>query len=420
MIDYSKLPQHEVAIIDMRSFYASIEAVDMGLDPLTTLLAVVGDKNRPGSVVLAASPALKKQFGIRTGNRLYEIPPDPRIHVVNARMGLYLDTSMTITKLFNQYVPQEAISTYSCDESWITLDGTAHLYGSTREAVQRIQKDILIQLGLPSAAGIGPNKLLAKLVLDNYGKKTGIAECTYQDIPRLLWPLPVEDIWGIGRKLKKRLNSIGIYQLGDIAHFPLSKLQRQFGNLMGQQLYYHAWGVDLSPVFVDIKDEIRKGFSNGITLMRNYSVQEVSTIILELTDHIASRMRQTHTATKTVTLSLGYSKDDGLKGFSRSKTLPEATNIAKPLYNTCMELLRSANARASIRNVHVAVSNLVPEEAIQMDLFSGPTDEKLQQLGATLDSIQARFGGSAIFRASSITNAGTFLGRSQKIGGHYE
>ncbi|ALS09946.1 hypothetical protein ABE82_26385 (plasmid) [Paenibacillus peoriae] len=419
MIDYSKLPHHEVACLDIKSFYASVEAVDRGLDPLTTLLAVVGD-NRPGSVVLAASPALKKQFGIRTGNRRYEIPSDPRIRIVNARMGMYLATSMAITKLLNQYVPSEAIHTYSVDESWIILDGTSHLHGTTFEAVQRIQADILIQHGLSSSAGIGPNKFIAKAVMDTIGKKTGIAECRYQDVPRLLWPQPVEDIWGIGSRLKKKLNSIGIYQLGDIAHYPLPKLQHKFGNLMGQQLYYHAWGVDGSPVFVDIKDEIRKGFSNGITLMRSYTYQEVSITILELTDHIASRMRQSHTATKTVTLSLGYSKDDGLKGFSRSKTLPEATNVAKPLYNTCMELLRSANARASIRNVHVGVSNLVPEEAIQVDLFSGPTIEKLQQLGATIDSIQARFGGSSIFRASSITSAGTFLGRSQKIGGHFE
>ncbi|MNW45183.1 DNA polymerase IV [compost metagenome] len=80
-----------------------------------------------------------------------------------------------------------------------------------------------------------------------------------------------------------------------------------------------------------------------------------------------------------------------------------------------MELL----PRASIRNVHVAVSNLVPEEAIQVDLFLEPTIEKLQQFGAAIDSIQARFGGSSIFRASSITSAGTFLGRSHKIGGHF-
>ncbi|KAF6628143.1 hypothetical protein H6F38_20215 [Paenibacillus sp. EKM208P] len=142
MIDYSKLPHHEVACIDMKSFYASTEAVDMGLDPLTSLLAVVGDKNRPGSVVLASSPALKKQFGIRTGNRLYEIPSDPRIQIVNARIGLYLDTSMTITKLLNQYVPTEAISTYSVDESWITLDGTERYTGQRAKPynVSRLKK----------------------------------------------------------------------------------------------------------------------------------------------------------------------------------------------------------------------------------------------------------------------------------------
>jgi DNA polymerase V len=99
----------------MKSFYASVSAVILGLDPLTCYLAVVGDKERSGSVVLAASPALKRDFGIKTGNRLFEIPDNPRIHVVNPRMKLFLKTSTMITKLFSMYVPEADIHTYSVD-----------------------------------------------------------------------------------------------------------------------------------------------------------------------------------------------------------------------------------------------------------------------------------------------------------------
>ncbi|MFB5269331.1 DNA polymerase V [Paenibacillus enshidis] len=419
MVDYSRLPRHQVLCIDMKSFYASVEAVNRKLDPLTALIAVVGAKDRPGSVVLAASPALKKEFGIRTGNRLYEIPPDPRIHIINARMGLYLDTSMAITQLLNEFAPVEAIHTYSVDEAWIVTDGLEKLYGNAHQVALKIQERIRIQLGLPSAIGIGPNKLLAKLVLDNYAKKSGIAECRYEDVARMLWPLPVEDIWGIGYRMKRNLNMLGIYVLGDLANYSLPRLKMKFG-VMGEQIYYHAWGVDLSPVFVDPAEEIRKGFSNGITLMRDYSAHEIPTVIYELTDHIASRMREIHAAGRTVSLSLGYSKHEGLRGFSRSRTLPEATNISKRLYDACMALVGQANIMGKIRTIHVGVSNLVNDDAIQLDLFSGPADEKLRQLGSAIDSIQARFGGAAVFRACSLTDAGTFLNRTQKIGGHYQ
>lgn len=416
-MDYSKLPRNKVLIIDMKSFYASVEAVNRGYDPLKVFLAVVGDTNRPGSVVLASSPAMKKEFGIKTGNRLYEIPNDPRILLVNPRMGLYLQTSMELTKFFNRYAPYEAIHTYSVDESWLIVDGLEKLYGSPRAIAENIMMNIKLQFGLPCAIGIGPNKLLSKLVLDNYAKKSGIAECTYEDVPKLFWPLPVEDIWGIGRRMKRNLNRLGIYQLGDLARYSLQKLKKRFG-VMGEQLYYHAWGVDLSPLYVDPAEETRKGFSNGITLMRDYSKEEIHTVIYELTDHIAARLRNIRSAGRTVSLSIGYSKNEMVPGYSRSRTLPQATNISKRLYDVCMSLLMESTVSGPIRTVHVSVSNLVDEHMIQLDLFSADEDEKLLKLGSTLDAIHSRYGKASIFRAASLTKAGTILDRANKTGGH--
>ena len=115
MIDYGKMPQKKILCVDMRSFYASCSAVMLGLDPLECYLAVVGDKERQGSVVLAASPKLKKEFGIKTGSRRYEIPDDPRIIIVNPKMGTYMRISVEITRVFHRYVPKEAIHVYSVD-----------------------------------------------------------------------------------------------------------------------------------------------------------------------------------------------------------------------------------------------------------------------------------------------------------------
>ena len=137
-MNYSAYPRNDVLCIDMRSFYASVEAVKLGLDPMKTLLAVVGDPNRSGSIVLAASPELKRKHGISNVSRFFELPDDPNIHIVPAHMADYLRVSMEITKLINQYVPKESIHQYSVDEVWVTVNGLQTLFGNRWEIARKI------------------------------------------------------------------------------------------------------------------------------------------------------------------------------------------------------------------------------------------------------------------------------------------
>ena len=136
-----------------------------GLDPLNCYLAVVGNLSQSGSVVLAASPRLKKEFGIKTGSRLFEIPNDKRIQLVEAKMGTYLRISTEITRLLHRYVPKEAIHVYSVDESFIKIDGTSQLWGETFVVAEKIRDEMLREFQLTCSIGIGPNMLLSKLCL---------------------------------------------------------------------------------------------------------------------------------------------------------------------------------------------------------------------------------------------------------------
>src|SRR5213080_3134036 len=154
MVDYSTLPQNKILCVDMKSFYASCSAVMEGLDPLNCYLAVAGNHERQGSVILAASPRLKREFGIKTGSRLFEIPKDPRIKVVEPKMATYLRIATEISRVFNRYVPKEAIHTYSVDESFIKVDGAVTLWGDAVTIAQKIKDDIEREFQLPSAAGI--------------------------------------------------------------------------------------------------------------------------------------------------------------------------------------------------------------------------------------------------------------------------
>ncbi len=172
-MDYSQFPYERMLCVDMKSFYASCSAVMLGLDPLTCYLVVVGDTERQGSIVLAASPKMKQEFGIKTGSRLFEVPKDPRIHVVNPKMGTYVRISTEITRLFHRYVPKEAIHTYSIDESFLKVDGAEKLWGDAHAIAHKIRSDIQTEYGLTCAIGIGPNMLLSKLCSDLEAKPSG-------------------------------------------------------------------------------------------------------------------------------------------------------------------------------------------------------------------------------------------------------
>ncbi|RDW19404.1 DNA polymerase IV [Oceanobacillus chungangensis] len=416
-MDYSIYPRNDVLCIDMRSFYASIEAVKLGLDPMTTMLAVVGDPNRSGSIVLAASPALKKRYGISNVSRFFELPDDPEIHVVAAHMADYLQVSLEITKLMNNYAPKEAIHPYSVDEIWVTVNGLEKLFGDRWQIARKIKKDILNSFGITAAIGIGDNKFLAKVVMDLHGKKQGIAECKYEDVSEKLWPFPVEAIWGIGSRMKRNLNRMGIITLGQLANYSLEHLKKRFG-IMGEQLYWHAWGIDLSPVFGNFTKSEQKGFGHGIALLRDYSKEEVPICILDLCEEVCRRTRTADKVGKTIHLGISYSKVTGGGGFSRSRSIAIPTNVTMDIYHVCMQLFSEFyDGKSMIRHVYVTLDNLFEKGDIQLDLFEDRA--KKTDIGYVMDSIRDRFGTTAILRASSYTDAGVTLDRSKKIGGHY-
>ncbi|UJL47727.1 DNA polymerase IV [Virgibacillus sp. NKC19-16] len=415
-MDYSPYPRNDVLCIDMRSFYASVEAVKLGLDPMKTLLAVVGDPNRSGSIVLAASPELKRKHGISNVSRFFELPDDPGIHIVPAHMADYLHVSVEITKLINNYVPKEAIHPYSVDEVWVTVNGLQKLFGDRWEVAGKIKQDIMENFGITSSIGIGDNKFLAKVVMDLHAKKAGIAECKYEDVEEKLWPSPIEDIWGIGSRMKRNLNRMGIVTLGQLARFNLEHLKKRFG-VMGEQLYWHAWGIDLSPVFGDFTKNEQKGFGHGISLLRDYSKEEVTVCILDLCEEVCRRARTANKVGKTIHLGISYAKETS-GGFSRSRSIAIPTNVTMDIYEVCMQLFHQFyDGESKIRHVYVTMDNLFEKGETQLDLFEDRP--KKNDIGYVMDAIRDKYGSTAILRATSYTDAGITLDRSKKIGGHY-
>ncbi|ACL70075.1 UV-damage repair protein uvrX [Halothermothrix orenii] len=414
-IDYSQLPRNSIMCIDMKSFYASIEAVARGLDPLKTCLAVVGDKQRSGSVVLAATPALKEKYNIRTGNRLYEIPDSSEIKIVEARMGLYLDKSIETTCLFNRFVPLRDIHVYSIDEAWLKLDGTERLFGDKWEVASKIKELLLKEMGLHCSIGLGPNMFLAKVAMDIEGKRKGIAEWTYEDVPEKLWPVKLEKCWGVGVRLARQFNRIGVRTVGDLAHLPLSYLENKYG-IMGSQLYYHAWGVDLSKLEGHYYNQ-PKNVGKGVTLLRDYSnPREIKTVIMELCEEVARRARKENLAGKTIALTVGFSKDEVEKGFHVQRTIKYHTNLTMDIYQVCLDLFNENYSGQVVRKLAVSLGNFIPDSSMQLSLF----EDKLKKinLARTMDRIRDKYGYTAILRARSLTRGAISFRQQKLIGGH--
>src|SRR5690625_4248605 len=236
---------------------------------------------------------------------MYTLPYN--IHLIDCFVAMIplppISTLFPYTTLFRslllKYVPQEAIHVYSIDETWITVNGLEKSFGTRRQIAELIQRDIFNTFGLTCSIGIGDNKFLAKVVMDLYAKKESIAECRYEDVETKLWPFPVEKIWGIGRRMQHNLNRMGIVTLAQLANFNLNVLKKRFG-VIGEQLYWHAWGIDLSPVFGNFLKSEQKGFGHGITLLRDYSKDEVATCILDLCEEVCRRARIEHKVGKTI------------------------------------------------------------------------------------------------------------------------
>ncbi|MFJ7933736.1 DNA polymerase thumb domain-containing protein [Sporosarcina sp. NPDC096371] len=417
MMDYSKFPNRQIACIDMMSFYASCMASLHSLDVRKVPIAIVGNLKQRGSVVLAASPPMKKRFKVKTGTRLYEIPHHPEIRLFEPRMAYFLEMSMSITRILHRYVPAEAIHVYSVDESFIDLTGTERLWGDPAQTVKKIQKEILDTLNLPSTAGVGPNMLMAKLALDLEAKKTGFAKWTFEDVPKKLWPVsPLREMWGIGGRTEKSLNDMGIFCVGDLANTDLSKLEMKFG-VMGNQLYHHAWGIDLSELGAPMP-EGQVSYGKSQILMRDYNtIAEVRAVLLEMCEDVAKRARDAGKAARTISLGIGYSKNALGGGFQRSRTITAATNETMKIYAVCKELLSENYDAQPVRQVSLSITKLEDEQSVQLSLFD-KDNWRERAIGSVMDNIRNRFGSTAILRAISLTDAGTAIKRSELVGGH--
>ncbi|MBN2604566.1 MAG: damage repair protein [Bacilli bacterium] len=411
-----------IICIDLKSFYASVECADRGLNPFTTPLVVADRTRSNGSVVLAVTPYLKRR-GVKSRCRVYELPDDKSIIFAKPRMNLYLEYSTRIIEIYLKYVSFEDMHIYSVDEVFLDLTTYLKYYNKTEEEVAAmILEDILKTTKIPATCGIGPNMLLSKIALDIESKKspTFIAKWTYDDVPTKLWSItPLSNMWGIGFNMERNLNRLGIRTIGELAHYPLERLQKFYG-IMGEELYHHAHGIDMSIINEKlVYKPSSKSYGLGQTLFRDYYGDDVTQIILEMTDEVTKRLRQGNKKAYTINLALMYSKDSK-GGFNRQLTLTFPTNNESEIYHSCLQIFDEFYDGSPIRKVSIRVTNLVEEYYVQLNLFRDMNQVvKDHLLHSSIDNIKFKYGKNAILRASSLTEASTIKARNTMVGGHH-
>ncbi|MDX5917414.1 MULTISPECIES: Y-family DNA polymerase [Bacillus cereus group] len=419
MYDYSILPNRIILCVDLRSFYASVSCIKMGLDPMHTKLAVVGDVNRNGSIVLAATPPLKA-LGVKKMARLYEIPRRKDILVVNPIMGTYIKCSNYITKLALQYVPYEDFHQYSIDEFLMDVTDSIHLFANDPyEFAIKFKREIYEHTRIECTIGIGPNPLMSKVALDIEAKKNkeGIAHWEYEDVPTKLWSIrPLNKFWGISYKTEEKLNRKGIHSIGDLANYPLKYLKHSFGKI-GEELHLHSNGIDFSRIsekYVPATTSIGK----SQILMRDYTIEEFPIVLLEHIEEVCYRLRRQNKLAQTLHFSVGYSKSYN-GGIRKTHTLSRPTNLTMDIYKICTYFLHEQYTGEPIRSINLSLTNLMQEGEEQISLFDNVTQrEKEVKLTKVMGEIRTRFGKNSILRGISYTHSATARYRNTLIGGH--
>lgn len=412
--------KRNILCIDLKSFFASCECVERKLDPFKVPLVVANPNQGNGAITLAITPYLKS-FGIKSRTRLYEIPNNVKYMIVKPRMSLYIEKSSEVVNIYLDFIAKEDLHIYSIDECFLDVTDYLKMYHKTDyELAEEILSTITKKTGLTATCGIGPNMLLAKVAMDTEAKlyKNGIAKWTYDDIPQKLWPItPLSKMWGIGPRMEKRLNQMGINSVGELAHYNRNILKDKFG-VMGTELWNHANGIDLSKI-KDWKSLPKdKSYSHSQVLFKDYDENNIKLIIREMVDVIASRLRKNNKQAKVIGFGMGYSKNIG-GGFYHSIKLDTPTDSEKTILEQCLVIFERYYDSSPIRKVNISAGNLCPKLGVQLNIFETFDEIKeTEELNEAVDEIKNKFGKNSLIKASSLLPDSTAIERNKKIGGH--
>lgn len=463
--------------IDLKSFYASVECVERGLDPLNTNLVVADESRSENTICLAVTPSLKS-FGVGGRPRLFEVIrkisevnrkrkkpsggkscyydelcKDNSLEVdyivAKPRMALYIDYSTRIYGIYLRYIAPEDIYVYSVDE--VFIDATEYLRAHRKTAFEftmTILNDVLKETHITATAGVAPNMYLAKVAMDIVAKKkkpdsngVRMAYLDEQLYRELMWShQPITDFWRIGGGYARRLAQNGMYSMGDVARCSVynQKLLYELFGVNAELLINHAWGCEPCTIaHVKAYRPSSSSHSVGQVLSCPYDYQTAKLIVREMAEQLSLDLSAKELSTNRVALAIGYDSSCGdcegvgecsvdrygrkvpkyAHGFENLVTKTASSSVlvksAVSIYEKCV------NPEFMVRRVNIVACD-VSSENPQYDLFD---DEAVQsgregQIQKAMLAIKGRYGKNAIVRGMNLVEGGTAMERNNQIGGH--
>lgn len=408
--------------IDLKSFYASVECVERGLDPFKINLVVADPTRGGGAITLAATPSIKK-LGVPSRGRIYEIPKNVGYITAPPRMTLYMKYSATIYSIFLKFISSEDIHVYSIDESFLDITSYMSLYNTTpKQLAKMILDEIYDQTGITATVGIGTNLFLAKVALDITAKHA--KDCMgYLDedlFKQLIWHhQPITDIWMIGPGTANRLAILGIKDLYGVAHYNEKILYKLFG-INAEYLIDHAWGREPTEIS-DIKAyrPSSNSISNSQILFEDYNYIDAYLIMKEMVESNVLQLTEKHLVTNHISLYVGYSKNC-IKPSRGSRKITNTTNSYRILLEEFKLLYKKIiNPNYPIRQIGISFGNVKDEIYEQFDLFADQEDiEKEKRVQEALIHIRNKYGKNAVLKGMNFYEKATQRKRNGLVGGH--
>ena len=387
---------------DLNNFYASVEQRD---NPALRgrPVAVCGDPELRHGIVLAKSQEAKR-FGVKTGQAVWEAKRCcGELTVVPPHYDRYLEISAAVKEIYVSYT--DRVEPFGLDECWLDVGGSMGLFGPGPAIADEIRARIRRELELTASVGVSFNKVFAKLGSD-YKKPDATTVISREQVPQILWPLPVTDLLFVGRASARMLAEHHIHTIGDLARARREDLKKWLGK-HGEQLHDAANGWDHSPVRPAGETPPPKSVGNGLTFRRNLTgAEEIQAGAQLLAERVALRLRRHQLKCTTVQVSL---RSPEFKTIQRQKGTPAPTNVSRVIFQCVVELLEGTwNWSAPLRAMTITAAGLVPEEEAgeQLDLFTPQAAVrrgKQEKLERTMDALRDRYGPHVIGYASRQT-----------------
>lgn len=406
-------------VIDMKSFFASVECAERGLNPMTTNLVVADKERTEKALCLAVSPSLKK-LGVKNRCRLFEIPKGIDYIIAKPRMKKYIEYNAKIYGIYLKYIDKKDIHVYSIDESIIDVTDYLKLYDIRAKAFAlKLIREIKETVNIPATCGIGTNMYLAKVALAITAKKSndGIGWLDENKFKKELWfHRPLSDFWGFSRGIESHLARLGIYDMHGISKADSDMMYKEFG-VNAEIIIDHSNGIE--PVRMeDIKNYKRKShsISQAQVLSRGYKYDEIKIVLKEMINEGCNTLMKNHLVTNVISIHLGY---DG-EGLSHaSSKISITTNLYSYIIEEALKIFeRIVDRNRLVKRIGFSF-NALPDIYEQYDLFTDMESvEKQKKLMNSVINLKERFGKNSVLKAIDFEEGATQIERNKLIGGH--